>query len=290
MIIRILKMLTLGAVFAQSLSAFAYDFKNADRLFVKRNQMLETVETARRAYREAIPHVSGEEKIYTFVQLARLGQYEFLARSDELFQLSENKEEAFRNIREIQVKIIGQVRVEIANRCLSDIENISGEMRNGKVVVEYYYWKAACLWDWSQASGFVDSIFRWGELLDTLKKGRAIAAWYEANGFDRIAAPLHRTLPAIAGGSLETAYKYVETAINSRSYGGDHPYDGGDYFFDAYYYKASILAGQGHKKEAIEVLTEAISRVTDGDYSISRGPETMLHARAMVAFLQELKK
>ena len=261
----VLKSLAAATAFA-SVNAFAYDFTAADALYAKRGDSAAAIDAARAAYRSALPTVTGAEKVKAYEFLARLDYYEGAVKATD-----------------------NGAQKTIFDRCLNDIKNIEGETRDGKVVVEYYYWKGTCLASWAKANGVVASLFRLGELLDTLKKGREIAPLYEGNGFDRIAAPVYAKIPAIAGGSLESAYNYVESTINSPGYTGVET-DKGKYFFVSYQYKAEILAAQGKKADAIEVLTEALSRIEDADYAPDRVPETIEQGKTMEALKAELSK
>jgi hypothetical protein len=258
-----------GLVGAAS-SAFSYDFSEADLLFSKRGEGQAAIEAARAAYEASLKTVTGRELIYAVEYLSRLDYYEGL-RTDDV------------NLQKV-----------IYSRCLERIEMIKPPAPTS--TPEYYYFKGGCLGSWAKANGVLQSLIKSKELVDTLETGKKIAPAFEGGGFDRIEAPVFLKLPAInpygPTGDKKKALAFAEAALASSAYSGSVEPDtgSGDYFFNAFEYKAEILDALGRKAEAIDLLNNAIARIDAGDISTFRVPETMEHRRGLQALLEKLSK
>lgn len=262
-----MKLLLSALALCASSSAFAFDFTEADGLFNRREEGINTINSARQAYIAAAPSVQGPELIYAIEQVARLDAY--AALSIPKSQITSRK--------------------PILENCLRDVEKMSpsavGETPH------YYYWKSICQSLWAEADGVMSSLRRAKDVFEWLDTGRAIDATYEAGGFDRIAGGLYLRLPAInpfgPGGSVEKALSHLEASLNAPAYGGSKTpdTDTGDYHFTTHYYYAETLIKAERRDEAITFIDQAIARIESGDLPVGREPET----RLVLQRLKELK-
>ena len=257
-------------LFGAAGSALAYDFSEADVLFSKRGDGQAAIEAARSSFEASLKTVSGRELVYAVEYLSRLDYYEGL-RTDDV------------NLQKV-----------IYSRCLERIELIKPSTPTS--TPEYYYFKGGCLGSWAKANGVLQSLIKSKELVETLEIGKKIAPTYEGGGFDRIEAPVFLKLPAInpygPTGDKKKALAFAEAALASSSYSGSvEPETGsGDYFFNAFEYKAEILDAVGRKAEAIDLLNNAIARIDAGDISTFRAAETKEHRRGLQALLEKISK
>jgi hypothetical protein len=257
----VFKALTTISVSLAASCAFAFDYSEADALFAKRGEgdIAASIKTARTAYENAVPQVSGAELTHAVSQLGRLDFFEGLSVND--------------NDRK---KVIFDVCIKRADL----LDNTS---------VEFHYWKGVCIASWANANGILSSLRRSGEVESFLLKGRAIDARFEGGGFDRVLAFVYLKVPPInpmgPTRDLKKALASVDAAIASAAYPGeaDASTSTGDYFFNAYDVKAQILTALGRKDEAVTIINDAISRIEQGDLPTGREPETRL-------ILQDLKK
>ncbi len=251
-----------------SSTAFGFDFSQAEALFAKRGEgdRVANVAAARAAYQSAQAQTSGAEKVFAIQRLNRLDFYEALLVNDK-----ENKKRIFQG-------------------CIDRSEALVPNS------VEFYYWKAVCVAEWSDANGILASLTRSGEVESLLLKGRAIDARLEGGGFDRVLAFVYLKVPAInpfgPTRDLNKALASANAAIASQAYPGeaDPTTSTGDYFFNAYDVKAQILRAMGHRDEAITVAKEAISRIEQGDLPVGREPETLLMLNDLKNTLAEVSK
>lgn len=262
-------MLSLAALLTNSVSAFGFDFSAADALFAQREQGAAKIAEARAAYATGLTNLSGAEKIYAVEKLARLDYYEGLSLGEQ-----GDKEE----------------RKAIYNRCLDTVESNIAPAKVG-ATPQYFFWKGTCLASWGNANGVAASLGKIPELLRLINDGMSTDTRYEGGGLMRLASAVYLKIPEVFGGGVDKSLEFSSRSLSAQAYPGSSnaATETGEYFFNAYDYRAQGLAKKGRKAEAIAALKEAIERIDGGDLPVGREPETRLHRRDLAATLASLE-
>jgi hypothetical protein len=246
----------------------AADFSAADALFAERTNE-DKAEESRKLYSQLLPSLKSDELAYAVEQISRLDFY----RGSKL---PENEES-------------NKKRKKIFLRCLENQENISPE-KFGSSIPSYYYWKGACLASWAKANGLAKSLEKSKEMLELIEIGKSVSTTYEGGGFYRLGAVVYNELPPLFGGSVEKASEYAALAEASEAYEGaiNPDTETGRYFYNVYIYKAKILVKQNKTPEAKQVLEEALARISAGDISVGKEPETELYRKEIKDTLESI--
>lgn len=244
--------------------AFAYDFSAADAAYAGREDASKAA-LARDLYTQALPSVSGPEKIYAVEQLARVDYYEGnkTPESDDA-----NRKKIFK-------------------RCMDNVENIKATSTTHPA---YNYWRGLCLASWAKANGVLKSLEKAGEIIDLIEKGRALDETYEGGGFFRLGSAVYLNLPPLFGGDVDKAWDYSQKGIASPAYAGSKnpDTDTGNYYYAVYLYAAQIAAKRDGKDAARAIANEAIERIEAGDVAPDRAPETAINLKEIKDYLASL--
>lgn len=257
-------------VLSYGAQAYAYDFTAADEAFNARAQGASKIAEARSGYEAALPQVSGDEKIYAVEQIGKLAYYESLLATTSKDQTK-----------------------KVTQECYDLTSQISPDAIHSQVP-QYYYWRSVCLSVWGVANGVLASLGRSAEVASLFEEGIKVDSTYEGGGFYRLGAAVYLKLPPInpvgPSGDVRKAADYADKAIASPAYAGaiDPATSTGDYYYNAFEYKAEILLKQGNKAKAIEVLDGAIRRIESGDLPVGREAETAEQLRTLKELRSQL--
>lgn len=263
--------LSLFACVACMGTAFAsFDFSAADGLYAARENNFAKIHEARAAYAAALAgSPTAEDKIYAIEQMSKLDVYETTLVTDN-----------------------NQIK-QISLACYDNVTNIAPSAVGSTPA--YFYWRAACLAVWGRANGVLASLSRSSELVELIEAGNKVDSTYEGGGFYRLGAAVYSKLPAInplgPSGNMDLALKYIDLAIASPAYANavDPETSTGDYFYNAYQFKAEILDKLHRKDEAIALLKQVIARLQAGDLPVGREAETRVYLADLQKTLADLQ-
>ncbi len=241
-----------------SIGALAFDFSDADKHFVKRENSQEDVKQAMELYDAALSRVSGDDLVYAVGQIAHLDYY----KGDILTNSGDST-----------------TREEIFSHCLDKVELISSSNINQEVGA-YYYWKAACRAMWAQAVGTRAMPFI-KELRQNLYRGMEVGPTYMRGGIYRIAAAVFTVDERLSWFNLyspERSIEFIDTSLEQAT----------DIYF-AYSIKAFALKALNRNDEAIQLLQEKIAAlsksINDNTLDPSYAPENKFELERMKGLL-----
>ena len=246
-----------------SISAWSYDFSEADIYFANRDSSIEPINKAMSLYEQAlINQVTKSEKIHAVERLAWLSYYK-----GDLLTEKQNK----------------KAREAIFSRCLQYVNEISPESL-GQEVPEYYIWKSACLSMWAHAVGS-RAMGSLRELSQILSRGLKIGADYLDGNIYRIAAAVYsadRRLSFFGLYNLSYAMNLIE-----KSY----EYTQEVYF--AYSVQAHALKHLGRSLDAIRLLEtkiELLRKTIQNNANVGQfAPENKLELNRMIQLLNDIR-
>ena len=245
--------ITLVVGFALSSSlAFGGIFDQADGIFAQRENNLAKISEARKAYKQILGTVDGEDRVYEVEQLGKLAFYE----GEHLTSLDRNP---------------GR-RTEIFADCRDFVESIA-DMTEART--QYHFWKLQCTAFWVQSAPLlsrlaqIGSIKRYfnsivGENVEPLASA-GIDVRYQGGGIYRVIAGIIKDdLSSLIRSEFPNRAKAIDLAdkaIAATAYPGDE--NAGASYYSNYRGRGDVLNKMGRPAEAKVALTKYIEEIDE---------------------------
>jgi hypothetical protein len=252
-------------------TAFAADFSEADALMAKRGDGEAAVATARSAYEQMLPSLSGADLVYAVSRMAQLDTY--LAEGVLPHELTDKR-------RAILLRCHDQLLPRIS-------PDVVGE------TPEYYYWRGTCLALWADLATTMQRLTKVALLKQLLKGGMALDTRYQGGGIYRVFAgvAIHPGARPVGLYDPQGALEKLNQGIAAPAYRGD-VLAGKDYYVN-HHYKVEALRALNRKAEALEFARATVAEIEarrDSD-TLPEGlePETLHELKVIHNLVTELE-